>query len=303
MSYLSRNNGTPIAIYRTTHGLRQIIKLDNQVDNTNNITALSDYVNQKELEQMTKHLSSRELIMLERHIIQGNRPLDPRLVDLYDRLKNIIDNKVNKEIVSNEGEYNIYPKRDDILYLIGATGSGKSTSIRKYLLEYMKLYPEVKKIFLFTDIETPDKVFEGLPITKIKLDAQIYQNPIKPEELKNSVVIFDDVDSIQDKKIKNAIVELKGSCMKQGVSKEGITCIVTNHDACEGASTKHAITNARYIFIYPNGGTVGLEYLLKKKIGFSKEEYKKIASLRSRVVIIHKRAPFYVVHSNGVFLL
>lgn len=299
--FLSYKTGKPIAIYKNDDQ-RKIIRLTEEKEEARKVDNISSMLSDKEMKQITAGLTTRDMINLERAITLENRPVDSILASRYDIIKELINDKRDREISTVEGDYIPYPQRNDIIYLIGATGSGKSTSIRRYLIEFKKAFPEVKKFFLFTDNEVDDPVLDGLGIKKFILNEKIWQNPIKPVELHDSVVIFDDVDSIQDKKIHRAIVDLKASCMKQGVSKNDITCIVTNHDACEGLSTKATITNAKYIYVYSQGGTTGLDYLYKK-LGLTKEQIKKLKSLKSRTTIIHKRFPFYVIHTHGVFLL
>jgi hypothetical protein len=302
MNYLSKKNGNPIAIYKVDEK-RKLIKLSDKKDDDTQVASMYEYIKEKDMTTMLKGLSTKEVIQIERSIQQDTPPTDSRMLEVYDRISKRVNNSKDREMTSMEGDYVPYPKRNDILFLIGATGSGKSTSIKRYLIEFKRIYPEVKKIFLFTDVHQEDPELAGLGIKKIQLDMSIVENPIEPHELANSVCIFDDVDSISDKKILKAIITLKGSVCKQGVSKNGITCVITNHNATEGLSTKNAINECKYLYLYPMGGTTGLNYLLRTKLGLSKEQFMKITQLKSRVVILHKRCPFYVIHSHGIFLL
>lgn len=299
--YISKTKGDPIAINKHD-GNSIIYKLSTEKDNMK-VDNMYQYVDQEQLRKIAKGLKAYDLSMLEKAVLLNNRPMDERLARVYDEIIRLVGDQKDREIATDYGDFIPYPKRNDILLLLGATGSGKSTSIRLYLIEFKRLYPEVKNIYLFTDNVEEDPVLAGLGIKKIKIDRKLVDNPIKPIELKDSVVIFDDVDSIQDKEILKAITFLKGSCAKQGVSKCGITCIITNHNATENMSTKSAINEAKYIYIYPQGGTTGLNYLLRTKLGLDKEQYMKITQCKSRVVILHKRFPWYVIHSHGLFLL
>jgi hypothetical protein len=306
MSYLSWDkdeNARPIAIHKDGNRAKVLYTTKNMGERRS-VDNVLDYVKEKTLTSIVKKLTPEMIKYVENGLRTNTTPSHPECAIAYESILSLIGDKPNREIKEETGKFTIYPMRNDILYLIGATGSGKSTSVKNYLIEFRKLYPEVKKIFLFTDNHEPDPALEGLPIKKIKLDMKIVEKPIEPHELKNSVCIFDDVDSISDKKIYNAVTTLKGSVCKQGVSKEGITCIITNHSCTEGLSTKHIIDNSKYIVIYPDSGTSGYEYLFKKKLGFSKEQYDKIMSFRdSHSVWIHKRAPCSVISENGVFLL
>ena len=86
----------------------------------------------------------------------------------------------------------------DILYLTGASGSGKSYATRKYLEEYKKKYKH-NEIYLFSAL-SEDPSIDPLKPKRIKIDESLYEDPIPIEEFANSCVIMDDVDCLSDRK-------------------------------------------------------------------------------------------------------
>ena len=86
----------------------------------------------------------------------------------------------------------------DILYIPGASGSGKSFYTRKYLEEYKKKFKN-NPIYLFSALPE-DSNIDPLKPKRIRIDESLYEDPIPIEEFANSCVIFDDVDCISDKK-------------------------------------------------------------------------------------------------------
>ena len=94
-------------------------------------------------------------------------------------------------------------KEREILYMTGASGSGKSTYTRKYLEQWKKKNKD-KEIYMFSSLPEDESLDDVKP-QRIKLDSSIYEEPIEVEEFKDSVVIFDDKDVISDKKIRDAV--------------------------------------------------------------------------------------------------
>ena len=91
------------------------------------------------------------------------------------------------------------PTRErDIIYITGASGSGKSYYTRKYLEEYKKKFKH-NEIYLFSALPE-DSSIDPLKPKRIRIDESLHEDPIPIEEFANSCVIFDDVDCISDKK-------------------------------------------------------------------------------------------------------
>ena len=95
-------------------------------------------------------------------------------------------------------------KEREIVYMTGPSGSGKSTYIRKYLEQWKKKKNKDKEIYMFSSLPEDESLDDVKP-QRIKLDSSIYEEPIEVEEFKDSVVIFDDIDVISDKKIRDAV--------------------------------------------------------------------------------------------------
>lgn len=189
------------------------------------------------------------------------------------------------------------------IYISGPTGSGKSYYIRKWLKQYIKVFPK-RKIYLFSDMLEDVALDDFKQIQRIQIDDNIKnKKPIRPEKFKNSIVIFDDIDSIQDKKIYQAILSLQNSILKTG-RKLGITCIVTNHLMNNGIKTKE-IYNECSIIVFPTRGSnyYALNYALKKYLGMDGKQVKHISKLPTRMATIYKNYPQYVLYEKGVYLV
>ncbi|MFM7987905.1 MAG: hypothetical protein ACKPKO_52190, partial [Candidatus Fonsibacter sp.] len=62
---------------------------------------------------------------------------------------------------------------------------------------------------------------------RIKLDDSLHADPIKVQECKESACIFDDIDVISDKKIREAVYSILNQILEIGRHYQ-IHCIVTN---------------------------------------------------------------------------
>ena len=56
---------------------------------------------------------------------------------------------------------------------------------------------------MFSSLPEDDSL-DAIKPKRIKLDKSIYEDPIEVEDCKDKVVIFDDIDVISDKKIRDA---------------------------------------------------------------------------------------------------
>ena len=91
----------------------------------------------------------------------------------------------------------------DILYITGPSGSGKSTFVREYIEQYKKVLKD-REVYLFSSLPD-DPSLDDIEPKRIRLDSSIYEDPVSMEEFANSVVIFDDVDVLSNKQIRNAV--------------------------------------------------------------------------------------------------
>ena len=120
--------------------------------------------------------------------------------------------KVNKEIdgfeeleLDDDHSFQILPdqnKERDCLYVAGASGSGKFYFCKSYLKEYIKLFAK-NPIFLFSYLDEDDTIDEIKAIQRIDIyDKEFLNEELDPKDFKNSLIILDDMDCVEDKKLK-----------------------------------------------------------------------------------------------------
>ena len=111
--------------------------------------------------------------------------------------------------IANESNFQQVPDTTterQILYITGPSGSGKSTYTRMFLEEYKRKYKD-REIYLFSSLKE-DESLDKIKPKRFKIDDSLWKDPLNAEELKESVCIFDDIDVITDKKIKEAVYKI-----------------------------------------------------------------------------------------------
>lgn len=201
----------------------------------------------------------------------------------------------------------IYPLPDpnirQVLYIAGPSGSGKSFYVSKYIANYQKLFPK-NEVIIFCRV-TDDPAFKDLKVKYILLDENIYLDPIDPvKELEDCLIIFDDCDTLPDKRVKYALDKLKNDIMEVG-RKRKIYIAITSHLINKGNETKTVMNEAHLITFFPQGGSLrNIKYLLEQYIGLDKKQMKFLLSLpNTRWITIKKTYPQLCFYEHGCFML
>ena len=208
-----------------------------------------------------------------------------------------------KNIRLKEGKFSHIPNTDqerDILYITGPSGSGKSWYANTYIKNYKKTYPK-NNIYMFSPVVEDESISSD--IKRVKLDDRMVTDPLKIGELAESLVIFDDIDVIKDKKLREAIYALLNEVLEVGRHIK-VSCIITNHLPTNGKETRRMLNEAHSITYFPAAGSkVQLNRLLEQYIGMDKKDIKKAKQSGSRWVTVFKNYPQFVMTENEMYLL
>jgi Cdc6-like AAA superfamily ATPase len=186
-------------------------------------------------------------------------------------------------------------------FITGASGSGKSTYIKKYVMQYKKAFKK-NPIYLFSALKEDESLDEVKP-SRIKIDDDLVSNPIDIEEFKNSMVIFDDIDVIRDKKQREAVYDILNQVLEVG-RHHNISCWVANHLPTAGKDTRRILNEAHFIVYFPHSGSARqLNYLLQDYIGLDKKDIKKLKNSKSRWATIFKNYPMIAMTEKDIFII
>lgn len=209
-----------------------------------------------------------------------------------------------KDITFKYGQVQPLPqfKKDqrENIFISGPEGAGKSTWAANYIQVYRKLQPK-SKFFLFSG-KGVDKALDKLKPKRVKLDEKLVENPIQVDEFPEfSIVLFDDVETLSDKKVQEAVESLRDALLERGRSRY-IYVISITHNPTNHKKTKASLMEASTIVLFPRGGdTYHLKNVLKTYCGLSPLETDQISRMSSRWVACYKRYPKYVLHEKGAF--
>jgi hypothetical protein len=304
ISFKKNNKASiPIAIIKGGAHDKQLIYLTDD-HGTSIPTNPSDNLTDKQLLELTQHLGKKEMNTLFRALKKEKEPDDIELAEIYNKLTDQSAENAKKEIIIYDGRIEPLPsfKKSFRAYVAGPTGSGKSYWCRAFLSHLNKVFPE-KKIFIISDVDE-DESLDGLKnVIRLKIDNELAnKQPIKTDKFTDSVVLFDDIDSIPNKKVAEKIYTLRDSLLRRG-RHENASTIVTSHLLTNYKDTRIVLNECSSVTFYPkSGSSYGIKYMLKKYVGLDPPAIKRVMNLPTRSVTIYKNCPLYCVYDSGVFL-
>ena len=178
------------------------------------------------------------------------------------------------------------------LYLAGPAGSGKSTYVSKYVKYFLQLNPN-SKLFLFSRVKD-DPAFIDIPFQRVILDETIAQNPIQLEEVaKDSLVVFDDIDTISDATLLKSVLNFQAQLLEMG-RHLNVKTIITSHliNSNIRSQARTVLNEMQSFTFFPQSGSLyAINYCLKHYFGFSPTQIKKLLKIESRYITIIKNYP------------
>ena len=185
-------------------------------------------------------------------------------------------------------------------YIVGASGSGKSTYVCNYLKQYKKVFKE-NQIYCFSALDE-DESIDGLDIKRILIDESLIEDPIEIEDFKDSIIIFDDID-VLNPKLKKPVWEILNKALQIG-RHHNISVLVTMHLPTNKHETKIILTESQWVVYFPHsGGGRGTKYLLTEYLGLDTKSIQRIKRLKTRWCCIFKNYPQFCLTEHDAFLL
>ena len=190
-----------------------------------------------------------------------------------------------------------------IRYVTGASGSGKSYYTRAYAEEYHRIYPK-REIYIISSLRDDPSIDKLKYIKRIKIhEPAFFGDDIQAGDFKDSLVIFDDTDCLQNKQLKKKIDGILNAILETG-RHFNTEVVYTSHLACNGLDTRRILNECKSVTIFPNGlGGKAMKYLLDNYFGLDKDQIKRIKKLNSRWVTISKGAKMSVMSEKECFVL
>jgi hypothetical protein len=232
--------------------------------------------------------------------IEGGK-FNNKIVSISDKDEDVAKNFTNIHI-PDEGKFQQIPDPEverQIIYVFGPSGSGKSYYAKSYINQWKKQH-KGGDVYLFSSLED-DKTIDEIKPQRIIIDKKLITDPIDTEMFKDSMVIFDDIDVIRDKAIKEAIYDILNSILEIG-RHFNINCILTNHLPSNGKDTRRILNECHSITYFPHAGAGRQQrYFLENYAGLDIKEMKKIKKMNTRWATIFKTYPMCVMTEKDLF--
>lgn len=230
----------------------------------------------------------------------------PGVQDAYSELRGGGEGETHVKLPAGS-MFQLIPTKDakkrEVWYIAGASGSGKSHIAKGIAEQYMKQFPD-REVYLVSKLEEDDTLdsMKGRKCIRLKVD-KLAAEPIKDLDiLKNSLIIFDDYDTILGKEGK-AVQQLIDDIAIMG-RHHNITMLCLTHYLTNYSKTRLLLTEATHIVVYPlSTGAHALNYLLKTYLGLERDEISAIRRGGSRWVMLYKNYPNYCVTETEAFIL
>jgi hypothetical protein len=175
--------------------------------------------------------------------------------------------------------------------------SGKSTLANKILKEIKNRNKE-KKIYLISPFKEDASIDADIKEHIKRLAPDNY----KRELFSNSVVVFDDIDSLENAAAIRATYELLKKLL-QSARHDGTDIIFINHTLRNNLKTKYVIQECNFFFFFPGSGNdAQITSFIKAYIGFSKQAIREILDTTdSRWIMVHAASPCYVMTQHRIY--
>jgi hypothetical protein len=189
-----------------------------------------------------------------------------------------------------------------ILYISGASGSGKSYYASSYIREYVKMFPK-NDVFVVSSVDKDKQLDSIKNVKRIKLDEKFYDTGFSIDDFKDSMVVYDDTEMIANKMIQEKISNIMDLILTTG-RHTNTFAINTSHVTNGGHRTKLILLESHAVTLFlQTMGDRALKYFLETSFGLGKKQIDQIKELESRWITICRTIPVSVIHEKGMFIL
>ena len=222
---------------------------------------------------------------------------------LYERV--LADDVTSKDISLDSGAFELLPspdpKKREVFYIAGASGSGKSYIAKGLGEYYQKLFPE-RSVYLISKLEEDSGTLDKMkpPPKRINIQSLIDDYP-DLDEFKNCMVIFDDYDTFTgpSEKVVHKLIDDLATMGRH----TNTTMLCLSHYLTNYKKTRLLLNEATHIVVYPMATSYhALSYLLKTHIGMTKDDIRDLKKM-GRWVCIYKHFPQYLISAQQARML
>ena len=281
---------------------------DDEGDKNEMIGVNKDDILPKSFYTGLKNTGTTQLVLLKRAIREskpGYLANNMNLKTAYDQAQLLLKDLEKKYFVIPKSEGNIKPiplQESSRMGVFGPSGVGKSTFIAQWLKTYKEKYPK-NSIFVFSP-KLNDPAFDKIKnLHYVKIDDSILASPLDVSEFQNSVCIFDDIESITNKALNEAVRRFRDQCYEVGRAPHNITTIAVHHVILANQATKIILNESEEVVLFPKSNFSAVSNLCRRYYGFDRDQLNYLKDVPSRWVVIKRSYPTCIISENAVKVL
>lgn len=186
--------------------------------------------------------------------------------------------------------------------VFGPAGVGKSTWISNFIKKYLEYYKD-NKVYVFSP-KLDDPAFKKIKnLHYVKLDDSLVKDPLDVSEFKDSICLFDDIESITDKRLNNAVRVFRDQCYEIGRAPTNITTIAVHHVILANQATKIILNESEEVVLFPKSNFSAVSNLCRRYYGFDRDQLNYLKDVPSRWVVIKRSYPTCIISENAIKVL
>jgi hypothetical protein len=190
----------------------------------------------------------------------------------------------------------------EVCSYLARSGAGKSYQAKIYAKNWKK-NNKGKKIILFSPFQEDKSLDDlGKNLKRVRLGPEFVNKPVSANMFADSLVIFDDIDTIGNKAVRDKVNMVANQCLLMGRHRN-ISVLVTSHKFC-CSETKITINESHKLTIYPSCGIAkSLGYLLENYRGFTPKQVSHLKKNHGRWVTIETGKYTVVICDRKAYIL
>lgn len=185
----------------------------------------------------------------------------------------------------------------DCIIISGQSGSGKSWWANSYAKEYRKAYP--KRPIYFFSVLAEDSSIDKKLVKRVNIDSSWIDEPLTIEDVKECLVIMDDVEMVKEKAIREALFTFINSILTTGRHTKTSIILTTHYPNHQ--HIRNFLNEAHNFVYFPYGSNRATNYVLENYIGLGKKDILAIKKLKTRFASVYKNYPQCVLTEHNVF--
>ena len=131
------------------------------------------------------------------------------------------------------------------------------------------------------------------------LDESLIDDPIDVKEFADTVVIFDDVDVLTNKKIREEVYKLMNQGLEIGRHYR-INMVITNHLPSNGKETRRVLNESSSFTYFPPSANSKIRYFLENDVGIDKKMISYFKNQNTRAVTTSTNYPMIYLSDHEI---